>query len=112
MLFKSFIKNIGYNNNFHPFSILIEEISLSGIKIRFKINKEGLDALPKIIIDFINYLKCFPFFAIDKETKAIINKIYFEGPFKDINILLDKIKLNIFTQLSTEIVIKVLHARL
>ena len=24
-------------------------------------NKEGLDSLPKLIIDFIEYLKCFPF---------------------------------------------------
>ena len=111
-------KNINENNNintinnnykYHQFSIYIDKIDISGIKICFKLNKDGLNKLPKIIIDYINYFKCFPFFDIDKETKAILKKIYFQGPFKDIKNLFEKIKLNIITQLSTEIVIKVLH---
>jgi len=82
---------------------------LSGVKIRFKIKKEGIESLPKIIIDSINYFKCFPFFDIGKETKAILSRIELQGPFKDITSLLDELKMNIITQLSTEIVIKVLH---
>ena len=65
--------------------------------------------MPKLIVDSINYFKCFPFFDIGRETKAILSKIELQGPFKDIKSLLDEIKMNIITQLSTEIVIKVLH---
>ena len=96
-----------YKNS--PLSIIIDQIDILGIKIRFKINKEGLDTLPKLIIDFIEYLKCFPFFAIDKETKAILGQISIEGPFKDISILLDSFKSMVIRELSKEIVIKVLH---
>ena len=102
-------KNISDSNINFPFSITINKITLSGIKIRFKLKKEGLELLPKAILDSINYFKCFPFFDIGKETKAIISKIELLGPFKDMNILFDEIKSNIITQLSTEIVIKVLH---
>ena len=100
------------NNNkylYKPFSLVIDKFEVSGIKIRFKLKKEGLDTLPKLILDAINYLKCFPFFKIDKETKAILGKISLIGPFKDIKILLNNIKMLIITQLSKELVIKVLH---
>ena len=103
----NFINNIKTNN--HPLSIIIDKIDISDIKIRFKLNGEGIETLPKVIIDFIEYLKCFPFFAIDKETKTILGQIYLEGPFKDIKILIDNLKYTIITQLSKEIVIKVLH---
>jgi hypothetical protein len=98
-----------YNYYKIPLTIIINKIILSGVKIRFKIKKEGIESLPKIIIDSINYFKCFPFFDIGKETKAILSGIELQGPFKDITSLLDELKMNIITQLSTEIVIKVLH---
>ena len=104
------IKNINSNPYLYkPFSLVIDKFEVSGIKIRFKLKKEGLDTLPKLILDGINYLKCFPFFTIDKETKAILGKISLIGPFKDIKILLNNIKKLIITQLSKELVIKVLH---
>ena len=99
--------NYYYRSN--PLNIIINGIILSGVKIRFKLKKEGIDSLPKIIKDSINYFKCFPFFDIGKETKAILSQIELQGPFKDIKSLFDEIKINIITQLSTEIVIKVLH---
>ena len=92
-----------------PLTIIINKIILSGAKIRFKLKKEGIDSLPKSIIDNINYWKMFPFFDIGKETKAVISQIELEGPFKDIKYLYEEIKINVITQLSTEIVIKVLH---
>ena len=92
-----------------PLTIIINKIILSGAKIRFKLKKEGIDSLPKSIIDNINYWKMFPFFDIGKETKAVISQIELEGPFKDIKSLYEEIKINVITQLSTEIVIKVLH---
>ena len=98
-----------YNYYKIPLTIIINKIILSGVKIRFKLKKEGIESLPKIIIDSINYFKCFPFFDIGKETKAILSRIELQGPFKDITSLLDELKMNIITQLSTEIVIKVLH---
>ena len=99
---------INYTIN-DPLSIIIDKFDILGIKIRFKLSKEGLDTLPKLIIDFIEYLKCFPFFAIDKETKSILGKISLEGPFKDIPTLFDKLKLMIIAELSKEIMKKVLH---
>ena len=105
----NYINLINNNFNYHPLSIIIEKIDFLGIKIKFKLNKKGLETLPKLIIDFIEYLKCFPFFAIDKETTANLGQIYFEGPFKDFKTLFDKLKLKIIAQLSKEIVIKVLH---
>ena len=106
---KIVINTNNIKENYHPLSLIIDKIDISDIKIRFKINKEGIETLPKVIIDFIEYLKCFPFFAIDKETKTILGKISLEGPFKDIKILIDQLKYTIITQLSKEIVIKVLH---
>ena len=105
----SYINDYEYILKTHPLSMLIDKIKISGIKIRFNLSKEGLDSLPKLIIEFIEYLKCFPFFAFDKDTKAILGQIYLEGPFKDILSLLNNLKLMIITQLSTEIVIKSLH---
>ena len=102
-------KQNNYNNNHIPLVIIINKAILSGIKIKFKLKKEGIETLPKLIVDSINYFKCFPFFDIGRETKAILSKIELQGPFKDIKSLLDEIKMNIITQLSTEIVIKVLH---
>ena len=99
--------NYYYRSN--PLNIIINGIILSGVKIRFKLKKEGIDLLPKIIKDSINYFKCFPFFDIGKETKAILSQIELQGPFKDIKSLFDEVKINIISQLSTEIVIKVLH---
>ena len=99
--------NYYYRSN--PLNIIINGIILSGVKIRFKLKKEGIESLPKIIKDSINYFKCFPFFDIGKETKAILSQIELQGPFKDIKSLFDEVKINIITQLSTEIVIKVLH---
>ena len=91
--------NYYYRSN--PLNIIINGIILSGVKIRFKLKKEGIDSLPKIIKDSINYFKCFPFFDIGKETKAILSQIELQGPFKDIKSLFDEIKINIITQLST-----------
>ena len=102
------LKN-NYSYPSFPLTIIINKMSLSGIKIRFKLKKEGIESLPKTIIDSINYLKCFPFFDIGKETKAILSRIELQGPYKDIKSLYDQLKINIITQLSTEIVIKVLH---
>ena len=105
------IFNFTNNNktNDHPLSLIIDKIDISNMKIRFKLIGEGIETLPKVIIDFIEYLKCFPFFAIDKETKTILGEISLVGPFKDIKILIEKLKYTIITQLSKEIVIKVLH---
>ena len=101
------IDNINYM--FNPMIIIIDKIEISKIKIVFKLKKEGLDTLPKLIIDAINYLKCFPFFAIDKETKTILESISLKGPYKDINTLINNLKLLIITQLSKAIVNKVIH---
>jgi hypothetical protein len=115
MVDKLFLRKSKYTNNYiesinnSPMLIIIDKIEISKIKIVFKLKKEGLDALPKLIIDAINYLKCFPFFAIDKETKAILEPISLKGPFKDINKLLNNIKRLIITQLSKTLVIKVIH---
>ena len=105
----SFYLQNDYNYYRIPLTIIISKMILSGVKIRFKLKKEGIESLPKIIIDSINYFKCFPFFDIGKETKAILSRIELQGPYKDITSLLDELKVNIITQLSTEIVIKVLH---
>ena len=108
-LSKSIQNTYRYNYNDSPLLITINNITLSGIKVRFKLKKEGIELLPKDLIDTINYLKYFPFFDIGKETKAILKKIELQGPYKDIKSLYEEIKMNIITQLSTEIVIKVLH---
>ena len=96
-------------NSNHPLSIIINKINISGVKIRYNLTKEGLDSLPKLIKEFIEYLKCFPFFAFDKETKAISEEISLEGPFKDLKVLINNLKLAIIAQLSKQIVIKSLH---
>ena len=103
--------NNNYINNYqeNPLSIIINKIAISGVKILFKLKKEGMETLPNTILDSINYFKCFPFFELGRETKAILKKIELQGPFKDIKSLYEEIKINIITQLSTEIVIKVLH---
>ena len=106
---KSILNTYRYNYNDSPLMITINNFTLSGIKVRFKLKKEGIESLPKELIDTINYLKYFPFFDIGKETKAILKKIELQGPYKDIKSLYEEIKINIITQLSTEIVIKVLH---
>ena len=100
-----------YNYNFHkfPLSLVIKKITISGFKIIFKLKKEGIESLPKVILDAINYFKYFPFFDIGKETKAIIKKIELQETYNDIKSLYEEIKGNIIRQLSTDIVIKVLH---
>ena len=100
-----------YNYNFHkfPLSLVIKKIIISGFKIIFKLKKEGIESLPKVILDAINYFKYFPFFDIGKETKAIIKKIELQETYNDIKSLYEEIKGNIIRQLSTDIVIKVLH---
>jgi hypothetical protein len=100
-----------YNYNFHkfPLSLVIKKITISGFKIIFKLKKEGIESLPKVILDAINYVKYFPFFDIGKETKAIIKKIELQETYNDIKSLYEEIKGNIIRQLSTDIVIKVLH---
>ena len=100
-----------YNYNYHqfPLSLVIKKIIISGAKIVFKLKKEGIETLPKEILNAINYFKYFPFFDIGKETKAIIGKIELEGSYNDIKSLFEEIKMNIISQLSKEIVIKVLH---